>query len=180
MPTVSSCCGIKLRTGSLLIGYFEVIISFIGIVLSSLLIWYINEFENTPLYRNVSMIGMTVSLLTFIVGLFLTNGIKKTDRNQVKPWIVIKAIMLCFEILILCFTCWILYIEYTRGTTNIIIYIIVTITEFLVIGKIISIVIVFLIFIYKYFRIYLLYNDSCKILLQSYAKIPGGAIKYLH
>lgn len=112
MPTVSSCCGLKLRTGALVIGYFEVIISFIGVVLSSLIMVYMDKLGNIALCRNVSMIGITISILTLIVGLFLTNGINRSDRSQIKPWVVIKGIMICFEVFVLILTCWILYMEY--------------------------------------------------------------------
>lgn len=132
MPTVSSCCGLDLRTGGLLIGYFEVIISAIGVILSSLLMAYMDELDNTALYRNVSMIGITVSILTLIVGLFLTNGINKSDRSQIKPWVVIKGIMLCFEVGVLALTCWILYIKYDD---DILIYIVVLVAVICVTGK---------------------------------------------
>ncbi|KAL5284931.1 hypothetical protein ACFFRR_006941 [Megaselia abdita] len=133
MPTVSSCCGLNLRTGALLIGYFEVIISFIGVVMSSILIVHLDEFENIGLFRNISMIGITVSILTLIVELFLTNGINKTDRSQIKPWVVIKGIMLCFEFGVLTLTCWILYLEYSRDH-DVLVFLAVLATEICVTG----------------------------------------------
>ncbi|KAL5280298.1 hypothetical protein ACFFRR_004339 [Megaselia abdita] len=114
MPTVTNFCGFNLKTGSLLIGYFELGISIIGMISSAVLFFFMDEMEHRAFFRNVTMIGFTVSALTFLAGFFLTNGINKVDRTQVKPWVVIKGIMLCFEVGVICFTSWILYIEHKR------------------------------------------------------------------
>lgn len=134
MPTVSSCFGLNLKTGSLLIGYFEVVISFIGIILCTLLLVYIDELGNVPLCRNVSMIGYSIFALTLIVGLFLTNGVTKADRAQIKPWVVIKGIMLCFEFGIILITGWIIQMEHSRGH-DLFLYLISIPIEFFVTGK---------------------------------------------
>lgn len=113
-PTETNFCGLSLKTRSLLIGYFEVGISIIGMISSAILFFFMDEMVHKDFFRNVTMIGFTVSALTFIAGFFLTNGINKVDRTQVKPWVVIKGIMLCFEIGVITFTSWILYIEHKR------------------------------------------------------------------
>lgn len=114
MPTVTDFCGLSLKTASLLIGYFEVGISILGMISSSILFFFMDEMEHKAFFRNVTMIGFTVSALTFLAGFFLTNGINKVDRTQVKPWVVIKGIMLCFEVGVICLTSWILYVEHKR------------------------------------------------------------------
>lgn len=134
MPTVSSCCGLKLRTGSLLIGYVEVFTSFIGVVLCALMLIYIDELGNRALCRNVSMIGLSIFVLTLIVGLFLTNGITNTDRAQIKPWVVIKGIMLCFEFGVIFLTVWVIQMEYSRGH-DLFLYLVALPIEFLVTGE---------------------------------------------
>lgn len=171
MPTVSSCCGVKLRTGALLIGYFEVLISFIGIVLSALLIIYTDNFENVALCRNVSMIGICIAIQTFIVGLFLTNGIRKSDRTQIKPWVVIKGIMLCFEIGVLLLTFWLFYMEY-QNNHDISVY-------FAIIPGIICVTGEFWVEFseqsrYEFdFRVHIFHDDRGAIILQKNAEIPA-------
>lgn len=134
MPTVTNCCGLDLKTGSLAIGYFEVGISILGMISSGTLFFFMDEMEYRAFFRNVTMIGFTVSALTLIAGFFLSNGINKVDRTQVKPWIIIKGIMLCFEIGIICFTSWILYIENKRDH-QIALIAVVLVGEIIVTGK---------------------------------------------
>lgn len=134
MPTEKKICGLSLKTVSLIIGYFEVGISIIGMILSSILFFFMDEMEHRSFFRNVTMIGFTVSALTLLAGFFLTNGINKVDRTQVKPWVVIKGIMLCFEIGVICFTSWILYIEHKRDHAVLLI-IIVFVGEIVVTGE---------------------------------------------
>lgn len=174
MPTVSTCCGLKLGTGALAIGYFEVIISFIGVVLSALLMFHIDELEDKALCRNVSMIAITVSALTMIVGLFLTIGIINSDISQIKPWVVIKGIMLCFEVGVLFLTFWILYLEYTRKH-HIVMYILALAVESCVTGK----------YLFQHcninnkrlsniiFSLHLLHDDCSTIILQDNANISS-------
>lgn len=175
MPTVSSCCGLKLRTGALLIGYFEVIISFIGVVLSSLLIFYMDKLDNVALYRNVSMIGITVSIQTLIVGLFLTNGVRKTDRSQIQPWVVIKGIMLCFEFGVILLTIWIICLENSRGH-EILIFLVALAVEICVTGEWDMLFQSNLSNYEMYSRCYLFFHDCCEIVLSDNTKISSRRI----
>lgn len=106
MPMDSSCGGFKLRCLALGIGYFEVVASAIGIVISSFLLFYLDRLDSKELYRNVAIITMTICVLALSVGFFLINGIHKNDRTQLKPWIVIKGIFVCFYLGVLCLTIW--------------------------------------------------------------------------
>lgn len=106
MPTDSSCGCLKLKFLALLIGYLEVVASAIGIAISSLLLFYLDRMDSKELYRNVAIITMTICVLALSVGYFLINGIHKVDRTQLKPWIVIKGIFLCFYFGVLCLTIW--------------------------------------------------------------------------
>lgn len=174
MPTVSSFFGLKLRTGALLIGYFEVVISFICVVLCSLLIAFIDD-DNKALFRNVSMIGISVSVLTFIVGLFLTSGINKSDRTQIQPWIVIKGIMLCFEFGVILLTCWILYLEYSSDD-DVLIYLVALPLEICVTGECDDLDESDRCEKQTNFRSNLLYDDCGAIALQNHAELQIGCL----
>lgn len=111
MPTGSSCGCFKLKCLALCIGYLEVVASTIGIVISALLLFYLDQLDSKELYKNVAIITMTICVLALSVGFFLIYGIHKVDRTQLKPWIVIKGILLCFYFGILCLTMWLAHLK---------------------------------------------------------------------
>lgn len=104
MPTASSCllcC--SLRTGVFLIGYFQVIISVSGMVVSVLKFSNIHPPESENLYKSSLIVLFCVCILILALGFMLLNGAFKQDIGQLKPWIVIQMIALSFQSSMLAF-----------------------------------------------------------------------------
>lgn len=104
MPTASSClfcC--SLRAGVFMIGYFQVVISVSGMVVSFLKYFNIHAPESENLYKSSLIVLFCVCILILALGFMLLSGIIKQDIGQFKPWIVIQVIALSFQCSMLAF-----------------------------------------------------------------------------
>lgn len=97
MPTASSCllcC--SLRTGVFLIGYFQVIISVAGMVVSVLKYFNIHAPESENLYKSCLIVLFCICILILALGFMLLIGNFQQNVNQFKPWMVIQVIAISF------------------------------------------------------------------------------------
>lgn len=97
MSAESNCCGLKLRTGVILIAALDILIALIFISVCSVRLvgnHYNTEDSSLIAYKAVDIVGIILYSLVSFTAIVLILGAVKNLSRALKPWMITKLILI--------------------------------------------------------------------------------------